>query len=177
MAHSSISGGSCAPRLCQRSHRSARRTVCLAGAAAVHHAQQHNAVFPHTGTFSFNGKDVDSQTLIDLLVCACLCGWQGCACTCKPQHPCIHNAMQAPFMTEERIQRIQRAVAQRTYNVGMPSSCWNQSEYAIVTFQGVHPPLQVVPVVEGLYDMGNLAACCRSADAFGLGAVHAVNRR
>jgi tRNA G18 (ribose-2'-O)-methylase SpoU len=54
-------------------------------------------------------------------------------------------------MTEERIQRIQRVVSQRTYNV--------------------------VPVVEGLYDMGNLAACCRSADAFGLGAVHAVNRR
>ena len=58
---------------------------------------------------------------------------------------------------------------------------------------GVHPisrhglppspcPLQVcaartfnvLPVVEHVFDMGNLAAICRSADALGFGAVHVV---
>ena len=33
----------------------------------------------------------------------------------------------------------------------------------------------VLPVVEGIYDMGNLAAVCRSADAMGFGAVHVIN--
>ncbi len=57
--------------------------------------------------------------------------------------------LQTPFLTEERIQKFKNVVTKRTYNV--------------------------LPVVEGLYDMGNLSATCRSADAFGLGAVHAVN--
>lgn len=33
----------------------------------------------------------------------------------------------------------------------------------------------ILAQVEGLYDMGNLAAVCRSADAFGMGAVHCIN--
>lgn len=57
--------------------------------------------------------------------------------------------MLAPFMTEERVDRIQAVAAKRTFNV--------------------------LPIVEGLYDMGNLAAVCRSADAMGFGAVHCIN--
>ncbi|KAG2442851.1 hypothetical protein HXX76_002930 [Chlamydomonas incerta] len=55
-----------------------------------------------------------------------------------------------PFALEERVKRINEVVAQRTFSV--------------------------LPVVEGLYDMGNLAAVCRTADALGYGAVHAVNK-
>jgi len=33
------------------------------------------------------------------------------------------------------------------------------------------------PNVQGLYDMGNLAAVCRSADAFGLASVHCIKDR
>jgi tRNA(Leu) C34 or U34 (ribose-2'-O)-methylase TrmL len=33
----------------------------------------------------------------------------------------------------------------------------------------------VLPIVEGLYDRGNLGAVCRTADALGVGAVHAVD--
>ncbi|KAL3153380.1 hypothetical protein ABBQ38_011719 [Trebouxia sp. C0009 RCD-2024] len=33
----------------------------------------------------------------------------------------------------------------------------------------------VLPIVEGLHDMGNLGAVCRSADALGLGALHCIN--
>lgn len=33
----------------------------------------------------------------------------------------------------------------------------------------------ILPIVEGLHDMGNLGAVCRSADALGLGAVHCIN--
>ncbi|PSC73042.1 RNA methylase CR004 [Micractinium conductrix] len=53
-----------------------------------------------------------------------------------------------PLMTQDRIERIDEVCAQRTFNV--------------------------LPVVEHLYDMGNLAAVCRSADALGFGAVHVV---
>lgn len=51
-------------------------------------------------------------------------------------------------ITTERLQRIEQVVANRTYDI--------------------------VPVVEGLYDMGNLAAVCRSADALGYGAMHVI---
>ncbi|PNH12110.1 tRNA (guanosine(18)-2'-O)-methyltransferase [Tetrabaena socialis] len=53
-------------------------------------------------------------------------------------------------MLEERVQRINRVAAARTFTV--------------------------LPVVEGLYDMGNLSAVCRSADALGYGAVHCVKK-
>ncbi|KAI3434751.1 hypothetical protein D9Q98_002811 [Chlorella vulgaris] len=53
-----------------------------------------------------------------------------------------------PLMTDERIQKIEHVCAARTFNV--------------------------LPIVEHVYDMGNLAAVCRSADALGLGAVHVV---
>lgn len=33
----------------------------------------------------------------------------------------------------------------------------------------------VLPIVEGVYDMGNLSAICRSVDALGLGALHIIN--
>lgn len=33
----------------------------------------------------------------------------------------------------------------------------------------------ILPIVEGLHDMGNLGAVCRSADALGMGAVHCIN--
>ncbi len=59
--------------------------------------------------------------------------------------------MLAPMMTTERIARIEGVVRRRTYGV---------------TF-----------VAEHLYDVGNLAAVCRSADAFGFGSVHVIKRR
>ncbi|GLC35824.1 hypothetical protein PLESTB_000498100 [Pleodorina starrii] len=55
-----------------------------------------------------------------------------------------------PFALEERVRRIEGVVQNRTFSV--------------------------LPIVEGLYDMGNLAAVCRTADALGYGAVHCINR-
>lgn len=46
--------------------------------------------------------------------------------------------MLEPYMTNERVARIQKIASQRTFSV--------------------------LPVVEGIYNMGNLAAVCRSAD-------------
>lgn len=52
-------------------------------------------------------------------------------------------------LVDDRIQRIQSVVSNRTYSV--------------------------LPIVENLYDMGNLSAVIRSADAFGFGAVHSIH--
>lgn len=50
----------------------------------------------------------------------------------------------SPLVADGRMEKIERVISQRTYNV--------------------------LPVVEGLYDMGNLAAVCRSAgELTGLG--------
>ena len=46
--------------------------------------------------------------------------------------------MLAPFLMDGRVERIEKVVAQRTFSV--------------------------LPIVEGLYNMGNLAAVCRSSD-------------
>jgi tRNA (guanosine-2'-O-)-methyltransferase len=54
-----------------------------------------------------------------------------------------------PFMMEGRKARIIEVIEQRTFSI--------------------------LPVVEGLYNMGNLAAVCRSADAMGFGAVHCID--
>ena len=54
----------------------------------------------------------------------------------------------APFITPERRKKIDRVVAARTYSV--------------------------VPVLEGLYDRGNVSAVLRSAEALGYQAVHLV---
>lgn len=54
----------------------------------------------------------------------------------------------SPYLTPERRERIQRVVANRTYSV--------------------------VPVLEGLYDRGNISAVLRSAEALGYQAVHIV---
>mmetsp|Transcript_35997 Transcript_35997/g.80114 ORF Transcript_35997/g.80114 Transcript_35997/m.80114 type:complete len:330 (-) Transcript_35997:444-1433(-) len=83
---------------------------------------QQRVAFPFDEKFNFDGQLVDSERVVELL---------------------------APFMFEDRIQRIDEVVAQRTFSV--------------------------LPVVEGLYDMGNLAAVCRTADAFGFGSVHCIN--
>lgn len=53
-----------------------------------------------------------------------------------------------PLLTSERQARIQQVVSQRCF--------------------------QVVPVLENLYDRGNISAVLRSCEAFGLGAVHIV---
>ena len=53
-----------------------------------------------------------------------------------------------PYLTPERREKIQRVVANRTYSV--------------------------VPVLEGLYDRGNISAVLRSAEALGYQAVHIV---
>lgn len=58
---------------------------------------------------------------------------------------------QEPYVTPERAAKMEAAIARRTYSV--------------------------VPILESTYDMGNLAAVCRSADAFSFGAVHYVKRR
>jgi tRNA C32,U32 (ribose-2'-O)-methylase TrmJ len=54
----------------------------------------------------------------------------------------------APFMTEDRLERIEKVCSKRTFDV--------------------------LPIVEHPYDLGNLAAVCRSADALGCGAVHVI---
>ncbi|KAG7674427.1 putative tRNA (guanosine(18)-2'-O)-methyltransferase [Nannochloris sp. 'desiccata'] len=51
-----------------------------------------------------------------------------------------------PLMTKERLERIEKVCSNRTFDI--------------------------VPIVEHPYDLGNLAAVCRSADALGCGAVH-----
>ncbi|PRW57757.1 RNA methylase [Chlorella sorokiniana] len=53
-----------------------------------------------------------------------------------------------PLMTAERIERIEQVCASRTFNV--------------------------LPILEAPYDLGNLAAVCRSGDALGFGAVHII---
>ncbi|GFH11335.1 SpoU_methylase domain-containing protein [Haematococcus lacustris] len=80
--------------------------------------------FPHSNEHSFDGKLLSSEDVIEAL---------------------------APYMTEERLVKIQAIAKRRTYSV--------------------------LPVVEGLYDMGNLSAVCRSADAFGMGAVHCIKHK
>ena len=54
----------------------------------------------------------------------------------------------APFLTPERLNRIEQVVANRTYSV--------------------------VPVLENIYDRGNISAVMRSSEALGLQAVHVV---
>mmetsp|Transcript_15524 Transcript_15524/g.42071 ORF Transcript_15524/g.42071 Transcript_15524/m.42071 type:complete len:308 (-) Transcript_15524:417-1340(-) len=107
-------------RLRRSNRRIARSTSCQVS------QQQENAAGKeqegsNVGTVDFNGKSLTSREIIELLT---------------------------PFLTEKRIQRIEKVVKSRTKNV--------------------------LPIVEGLYDMGNLAAVCRSADAFGLASVHCI---
>lgn len=54
-----------------------------------------------------------------------------------------------PFVEEKRMERIRQVAAHRTFNV--------------------------LPIVEGVYDMGNLSAICRSVDALSMGALHIIN--
>ncbi|KAI8471479.1 MAG: Alpha/beta knot methyltransferase [Monoraphidium minutum] len=51
-------------------------------------------------------------------------------------------------VSEQRLARLRSVVAARCYGI--------------------------IPVIEGLHDVGNMSAVCRSADALGLGAVHCV---
>lgn len=51
-------------------------------------------------------------------------------------------------MTDERLARIEKVCSNRTFDI--------------------------LPIVENPYDLGNLAAVCRSADALGCGAVHVI---
>lgn len=55
----------------------------------------------------------------------------------------------SPLLTAERCRRIQQIVAQRTYSV--------------------------VPVMEGLYDRGNVSAVIRSAEAMGYQGIHIID--
>ncbi|KAF5838376.1 hypothetical protein DUNSADRAFT_2986, partial [Dunaliella salina] len=124
---------------CSRSpvfHRQARRRRTARLTSCCHVSQQQeNAVQGNTETsvprehrntgaqdfLDLNGRSLTSREIIELLT---------------------------PFLTEKRIQRIEKVVRNRTKNV--------------------------LPIVEGLYDMGNLAAVCRSADAFGLASVYCI---
>ncbi len=54
----------------------------------------------------------------------------------------------SPFLTEERLARIKTVVSQRTYSI--------------------------VPVLENIYDRGNVSAVMRSSEALGLQSVHVV---
>jgi hypothetical protein len=57
--------------------------------------------------------------------------------------------------------------------------CWPARAYSPTDrswCRVVHTP-KVLPVLEATYDMGNLAAVCRSADAFGFGALHYIKRQ
>lgn len=53
-----------------------------------------------------------------------------------------------PLVTEGRLERIEKVASNRTFDI--------------------------LPIVENPYDLGNLAAVCRSADALGCGAVHVI---
>src|SRR4051812_29005379 len=54
----------------------------------------------------------------------------------------------APFLTQERRARIQDVVAKRTYSV--------------------------IPVLENIYDRGNVSAVMRSSEALGMQSVHVI---
>lgn len=56
-----------------------------------------------------------------------------------------------PLFTQDRLDRIDIVATNRTFNV--------------------------LPIVQHPYDMGNLAAICRSADALGFGAVHVIRNK
>lgn len=58
-------------------------------------------------------------------------------------------SMLSPFLVEERRKRIEEVVAHRTYSVCI--------------------------AVEGLLDLGNISAVCRSADALGFQSVHVIS--
>lgn len=55
-----------------------------------------------------------------------------------------------PLMTEGRLERIEKVASNRTFDI--------------------------LPILENPYDLGNLAAVCRSADALGCGAVHIIRK-
>jgi tRNA G18 (ribose-2'-O)-methylase SpoU len=57
--------------------------------------------------------------------------------------------MLSPFLGDERKQRIEEVVAHRTYSICI--------------------------AVEGLLDLGNISAVCRSADALGFQSVHVIS--
>lgn len=132
--------------------------------------------------------------------------------------------MLAPFMTEQRAERISRIVANRTRNVlpivevggwlllaclpgfahKLPPCLVLSCPLTNAAHDAKHrwvPPWAYTHTtrpgrvklrdhiqncemhsqpyalcMQGLYDMGNLAAVCRSADAFGMAAVHAINK-
>lgn len=58
-------------------------------------------------------------------------------------------SMLSPFLGDERKQRIEEVVANRTYSICI--------------------------AVEGLLDLGNVSAVCRSADALGFQSVHVIS--
>lgn len=58
-------------------------------------------------------------------------------------------SMLSPFLADERRKRIEEVVAHRTYSVCI--------------------------AVEGLLDLGNISAVCRSADALGFQSVHVIS--
>lgn len=70
-----------------------------------------------------------------------------CGQTLTPHH--IESVL-APFLSPERVARIDAALDNRTYNLSV--------------------------VVDGMVDTGNVAAVMRSADAFGVQAFHAIDR-
>jgi len=57
----------------------------------------------------------------------------------------------SPIIYQDRIAHIEKVCAARSFSITM--------------------------VTEGLYDMGNLSAVCRSADALGLGSIHVVKNK
>lgn len=78
-------------------------------------------LIPHPDSIRVRGRDFGAAEVIELL---------------------------APFLSNDRRERIDEVLANRTYTV--------------------------VPVVEGVYDMGNVSAVMRSAEALGYQSVHVV---
>lgn len=120
------------PMLLATPFRAARRQLVHTRATAAVSVDAEHAVtrlevegsgrvagFPFVDEFSFGGELMNSDRVIQLL---------------------------SPLVTDERMEKIERVISQRTYTV--------------------------LPVVEGLYDMGNLAAVCRSAGEVEAGIVH-----
>ncbi|GFR41232.1 hypothetical protein Agub_g1905 [Astrephomene gubernaculifera] len=111
--------------LVRRQHVRSTHVPCSSRFTSLQPVSHRDVGFPYSNDFVLeDGRVVDAATVVRLL---------------------------SPFALEERVQRIDNVIANRTFSV--------------------------LPIVEGLYDMGNLAAVCRTADALGYGAVHCINKR
>ena len=124
VANDSIAAHSDASNKDYKKRYSSRRTLNVNHASIRTHGtekEEETRWFPYIDQFKVKDKVLTSSRILEML---------------------------GPFMLEERRNRIERVVLNRTYSV--------------------------CPVVEGLLDLGNIAAVFRSADALGFQSVHVI---